>query len=72
MRRFAVLIILSNLFWRLCYEKRYQKHTSLHTARLQNKAKEIERFLCEPINAINKLEKFHTEWKTSGPWECKR
>ena len=41
-------------------------------ARLQNKAKEIERFLCEPINAINKLEKFHTEWKTSGPWECKR
>ena len=54
-------------------------------AKLQNNAKEthrpfaevlqyfgIERFLCKPLNAISKSEKFDAKWKASGPWECKR
>ena len=34
-------------------------------------AKEIEKFLYKPINAINKSEKFDARWKASGPWGCK-
>jgi hypothetical protein len=54
-------------------------------AKLQNKAREIhrpfaevlqyfgmERFLCKPLNAISKAEKFDARWKASGPWENKR
>ena len=54
-------------------------------AKLQNKAKEthrpfaevlqyfgIEKFLCKPLNAINKSKKFDARWKASGPWVNKR
>ena len=31
-------------------------------------AKDIEKFLCKPLNAISKAEKFDVRWKASGPW----
>jgi hypothetical protein len=40
--------------------------------KLSSVAKEIERFLYKPLNAINKSEKFDAIWNASGPWECKR
>jgi len=39
--------------------------------KLSSVAKEIEKFLYKPINAINKSEKFDARWKASGPWGCK-
>ena len=32
-------------------------------------AKEIEKFLIEPLGALNKGIKFGKEWKAPGPWK---
>ena len=32
-------------------------------------AKEIEKFLTEPLDAINKGKGFRSEWKSPGPWD---
>ena len=37
--------------------------------KLSSVAKEIEKFLYKPLNAINKSEKFNDIWKASGPWK---
>jgi len=39
---------------------------------LSSVAKEIEKFLYKPLDAINKSEKFDARWIASGSWECKR
>jgi len=36
--------------------------------KLSTVAKEIEKFLYKPLNAINKTEKYDVGWKASGPW----
>lgn len=40
--------------------------------KLSSVAKEIEKFLYKPLNAINKSEKFDARWNVSGSWECKK
>ena len=54
--------------WKAFLNKGDIKHVP---EKLSSVAKEIERFLYEPLNAINESEKFDARWKASGPWGCK-
>ena len=55
--------------WKAFLNKGDIKHAP---EKLSSVAKEIERFLCKPLNAISKSEKFDARWKASGPWGNKR
>lgn len=55
--------------WKAFLNKGYIKYAP---EKLSSVAKEIERFLYKPLNAINKSEKFVARWKASGPWGCKK
>lgn len=55
--------------WKAFLNKGDIKHAP---EKLSSVAKEIERFLYKPLDAINKSEKFGARWKASGPWGCKR
>ncbi len=57
------------ILWKAFLNKGGIKHSP---EKLSLVAKEIERFLYKPLDAINKLEKFDARWKASGPWECNR
>jgi len=51
--------------WKAFLNKGYIKYAP---EKLSAVAKEIEKFLYKPLNAINKAEKFDVGWKASGPW----
>ncbi len=55
--------------WKAFLNKGDIKHAP---RKLSSVAREIERFLYKPLNAINKSAKFDTQWKASGPWGSKR
>ncbi|GAG48484.1 unnamed protein product, partial [marine sediment metagenome] len=55
--------------WKAFLNKGDIKHVP---EKLSSVAKEIEKFLYKPLNAITKSEKFNDIWKASGPWGCKR
>ena len=57
------------ILWKAFLKKGDIKHAP---EKLSSVAKEIERFLYKPLNAINKSEKFSARWKASGPWVNKR
>ena len=37
--------------------------------KLSTTAREIEKFLIKPLDAVNKTERFEEEWKARGPWK---
>jgi len=51
--------------------KAFLKKTDIKHApeKLSVTAKAIEKFLIEPIVAVNKSEKFNAKWKAPGPWK---
>jgi len=55
------------ILWKAFLNKEDIKHAP---KKLSSIAKEIERFLYKPLNAISKAEKFDARWKASGPWRC--
>ena len=52
--------------WKMFLEKGGIKHAPDKLAVI---AKEIDKFLIEPIGALNKKIKFNNEWKAPGPWK---
>lgn len=53
--------------WKAFLTKNGIKHAPDKLATI---AKEIEKFLVEPLNALTKGIKFRKEWKASGPWKA--
>jgi len=56
------------ILWKAFLNKGDIKHTP---EKLSSVAKEIEKILSEPLDAVNKSKKFYAEWKASGPWKYK-
>lgn len=52
--------------WKAFLKKRDIKHAP---EKLAATAKEIEKFLVKPLNAVNKKQEFNGEWKMSGSWK---
>ncbi|MFH2145192.1 MAG: nucleotidyl transferase AbiEii/AbiGii toxin family protein [Candidatus Omnitrophota bacterium] len=52
--------------WRAFLKKADVKHAP---KKLSTTVKAIEKFLFEPLVAVNKSEKFNAKWKAPGPWE---
>ena len=55
------------ILWQAFLKKEDIKHAP---KQLSNIAKEIEKFLICPLNAIKKSEAFNKKWKATGPWEA--
>jgi len=51
--------------WRAFLKKGDIQHAP---EKLSTTAREIEKFLIKPIDAINKERKFGEKWRASGPW----
>ena len=54
------------MLWKAFLRKGDIKHAP---EKLSNTAREIEKFLIKPLDAVNKTQEFEREWKASGPWE---
>lgn len=54
------------ILWNAFLKKSGIKHAP---EKLANVAREIEKFLSEPLSALNKDDKFAKEWKAPGPWK---
>ena len=52
--------------WKAFLRKGDIKHAP---EKLSTMAREIENFLIEPLDAVNKARVFKDEWKAPGPWE---
>ena len=52
--------------WKAFLKKGDIKHAP---EKLQATAREIEEFLIKPLDAINKVQGFNSEWKAPGPWK---
>lgn len=55
--------------WKAFLNKNDIKHAP---GKLSDIAREIEKFLIKPLNAINKKIKFSKVWKSPGPWKSKK